>query len=98
MWRTEWPVAVSPHISSAITVNVGRGGSIPQRIGLTTMAKERAGNVHLTDGETESKLFNVGGHPRTPEASEPQRLAPISGSTHGESEGGPVPASLLLIS
>lgn len=62
------------------------------------MAKERAGNVHLTDGETESKLFNVGGHPRTPEASEPQRLAPISGSTHGESEGGPVPASLLLIS
>ena len=30
--------------------------------------------------------------------SEPQRLTPISGSALGESEGGPVPASLLLLS
>lgn len=30
--------------------------------------------------------------------SEPQRLTPISGSTSGESESGPLPANLLLIS
>lgn len=62
------------------------------------MTKKRAGNIHLTDGETERKLLNVGGHPRAPGPSEPQRLTPISGSTSGESEIGPVPASLLLIS
>lgn len=43
-------------------------------------------------------MLNIGGHPRAPGPSEPQRLTPISGSTHGESETGPVPASLLLIS
>ena len=43
-------------------------------------------------------MIHIGGHPRTPEASESQRLTPISGSALGESEGGPVPASLLLLS
>lgn len=40
----------------------------------------------------------IGGHPRTPGASESQRLTPISGSALGESEGGPGSASLLLLS
>jgi DNA-binding response OmpR family regulator len=60
--------------------------------------KEASGELHLPGGEMEWKLLNVGGHPRSLRASEPQPWTPISGSAHGESESGALRASLLLIS
>ena len=43
-------------------------------------------------------MVYIGGHPRTPEASETERLTPIRGSALGESVSRPVPASLLVLS